>query len=288
MYEQFFGFQARPFALTPDPRFLLLTSRHAAALTMLEYGLASDAGISVLTGEVGCGKTTLTRHVLGRLGPDRIAGNLNHTHRGSGRLLHWAALALGLEATAGGPTALYRTFHRFLAEQRAQSRRVLLVVDEAQNLGAARLEELRVLSNLNDGGGAVLQLLLVGQPELHATLGRPKLRQLAQRVAVECNLGGLTRDETHEYVRHRVSVAGGRPDLFSVGAVDLAHLHAGGIPRLVNQLCDRALVYAFADQRTEVDGAVMEQVVRDRLSGGIFPAQQSTTGRRRRRLASAG
>ncbi len=283
MYEQFFSFQQRPFALSPDPRFLLMTEQHQAAMTMLDYGLASQAAISVLTGEVGSGKTTLTRHLLASMRPDITVGVINQTHRNSGRLLLWAALALGIEVHGSSATASYRAFARFIAGQRSQGRRVLLVVDEAQNLGPTRLEELRILSNVNDDGGADLQLLLVGQPELRTTMARPKLRQLAQRVAVECNLAGLTRDETHAYVRHRLVVAGGHGELFSPGAVDLAHMHSGGIPRLVNQLCDRALVYAFADQQASVGSGHMDQVVRDRLEGGIFPGAVSPERRPRRR-----
>ncbi len=283
MYCQSFGFHERPFALSPDPRFLMLTPRHEAAITMLEYGLASESAISVLTGEIGSGKTTLTRHLASRLGPEVVVGVVNHTHRGSGRLLQWAALALGVEPRGRGVAGLYRAFAGFVAEQRSHGRRVLLIVDEAQNLGPTRLEELRILSNVNDGGGVDLQLLLVGQPELRATMGRRRLRQLAQRVAVECNLSGLMRDETHAYVRHRLAVAGGRPEIFSAGALDVAHLHSGGIPRLVNQLCDRALVYAFAEQRSEVDAGTMEQVVRDRIDGGIFPDAAPREQRRRKR-----
>lgn len=283
MYEQHFGFRERPFSLSPDPRFLLLTPRHQAAITMLEYGLASEAAISVLTGEIGSGKTTLTRYLVARMGPDVEVGVINHTHRGSGRLLHWAALSLGVESRRRGMTDLYRAFSTHIAGQRARARRVLLVVDEAQNLGPARLEELRVLSNLNDGGGVDLQLLLVGQPELRETMGRARLRQLAQRVGVECDLSGLSRDETHAYVRHRLAVAGGSPDLFAPGAIDVAHLHSGGIPRLINQLCDRALVYAFADQGNSVDAGVMEQVVQDRVDGGIFPDAAAIERRARRR-----
>jgi general secretion pathway protein A len=284
MYEKFFGFHERPFSLAPDPRFLLMTERHQAAATMLDYGLASEAPISVLTGEVGSGKTTLTRHLIAGMGPQVTVGVINQTHRNSGRLLLWAALALGIEVRGSSATASYRAFARFIAVQRDQGRRVLLVVDEAQNLGPTRLEELRILSNVNDNGGMDLQLLLVGQPELRVTMARPKLRQLAQRVAVECNLTGLTRDETHAYVRHRLTVAGGRGDLFSAGAVDLAYMHSAGIPRLVNQLCDRALVYAFADQQSNVGSGHLDQVVRDRLEGGIFPDAASAERRSRRRI----
>jgi len=285
MYEQHFGLSERPFSLSPDPRFLLLTSRHEAAVTMLEYGLATEAAISVLTGEIGGGKTTLTRYLMSRLGPEVQVGVVSHTHAGSGRLLQWAAFAFGVEARGRGVTDLYRAFTDFVSSRRRDGRRVLLIVDEAQNLGIARLEELRVLSNVNDGGGVDLQLLLVGQPELRDVMSRPRLRQLAQRVAVECNLSGMTRNETHDYVRHRMGVAAGRADIFSLGALDLAHIHSGGIPRLVNQLCDRALIYAFAEQRAEVDGGLMEQVVRDRLEGGIFPDPTAVATRPRRRKA---
>jgi len=272
MYEQYFGLSARPFSLAPDPHFLFMTRQHGMAVTMLEYGLTSESLISVLTGEVGSGKTTLIRHVIGRLGQDVTVGLINNTHPGSGTLLQWVAVAFDLEPVRHDETGLYSAFVERLASERARGRRLMLIVDEAQNLGFERLEELRVLSNVNDGHRVDLLLVLVGQPELREALRRTNLRQLAQRVGVDFHLTALSNEESRQYVQHRMRVAGGRPDLFSAAALDLAHAHSGGVPRLLNQLCDTALVYAFADQRHDVDHTLMEQVVRDRRAGGIFPA----------------
>jgi type II secretory pathway predicted ATPase ExeA len=284
MYQEFYGLRARPFSLAPDPQFLLMTRQHGMAVTMLEYGLSSESLVSVLTGEVGSGKTTLVRHMIGRLDPDVAVGLISNTHRGSGKLLQWVAVAFDLKPRRQDVACLYRAFLEFLEEKRAKGQRLLLVVDEAQNLGAARLEELRVLSNVNQGNQVDLMLLLVGQPELRETMRKPKLLQLAQRVGTDYHLSALARDETREYVQHRLRVAGGDPNLFTVGAVDIAHLNSGGVPRLLNQLCDTALVYGFADQRTEVDAALMEQVVRDRVAGGIFPTAPIPGSQQRRAL----
>jgi type II secretory pathway predicted ATPase ExeA len=271
MYEQHFGFSEKPFGLTPDPRFLFLTRHHQMALTAMEYGLAGDALITVLTGEVGSGKTTLVRHFTRSLAPDIRVGVITNMHRGSGKLLQWVLMALGLVARRRDVAGLYGRFIEHLDSETSAGRRVLLIVDEAQNLGAPRLEELRVLSNVNDTRPLALQLVLVGQPELRSTLRKPKLRQLAQRVGADYHLGALSRDETRDYVRHRLQIVGARSEVFSTGAIDIVHLHSGGVPRLINQLCDTALVYSLADQRNDVDAGLMEQVVTDRATGGIFP-----------------
>jgi len=283
MYEQHFGLSERPFSLSPEPRFLYLSRHHEMALTSLEYGFAGGALITLLTGEVGCGKTTLVRHFVAGLDPAVSVGVISHTHRGSGKLLQWVAMAFGVTPRRQDVASVYQAFTAHLDSLVAGGKRLMLIVDEAQNLGLSRLEELRVLSNVNDSRTLAFQLVLVGQPELRTTLRRPKLRQLAQRVGADYHLGTLSRDETREYVRHRIQLTGGSPCLFSVGAIDVAHLHSGGVPRLVNQLCDTALVYAFAEQRFDVDAALMEQVVNDRAAGGIFP---DATGRhpRLRRL----
>jgi type II secretory pathway predicted ATPase ExeA len=282
MYEQHFGLSARPFSLAPDPHFLFMTRQHGMAVTMLEYGLTSESLISVLTGDVGSGKTTLIHHMIGRLGQDVTVGLINNTHPGSGTLLQWVAVAFKLEPSRHDATGLYSAFVDRLAAERARGRRLMLIVDEAQNLGVERLEELRVLSNVNDGRRVDLMLVLVGQPELREALRRTSLRQLAQRVGVDFHLTALSHEESREYVQHRLRVAGGHPDLFTADALDLAHLHSGGVPRLLNQLCDTALVYAYADQRRDVDASLMELVVHDRLAGGIFPAAAAGLGGRER------
>jgi general secretion pathway protein A len=270
MYEQFYGLRERPFSLVPDPQFLLMTRQHDMALTMLRYGLASQAMISVLTGEVGSGKTTLVRHLLASLDEDVTVGLVNCTPERSASLMQWIALALNLPSRAVDAAALYRELTDFLVAEYATGRRVLLILDEAQNLSPARLEELRVLTNLNTDKHLVLQLVLVGQPELREKLRRDRLRQFAQRVGVDYHLKALRREETGAYVAHRLETAGGKPDLIADDALDVVHEHSGGVPRLINQLCDMALVYGFADQKTCIERDILVQVAQDRVAGGIF------------------
>jgi type II secretory pathway predicted ATPase ExeA len=271
MYESYYGLREKPFGLVPDPAFLYPSRHHQFALMMLEYAVLNRASFSLLTGEVGSGKTILIRQLLTRLGPDIRAGLISNTNRHFGKLLQWVCLAFGLDFRGQDDAGLYQTFVDFLIEQYAAGKRVVLIVDEAQNLDPAMLEELRVLSNVNADQHLVLQTILVGQPELREVLRRRDLRQFAQRISTDYHLPTLTMQETKLYVRHRLSVAGGNPELIDSDAVDLAWSRSGGIPRLVNQLCDTALVYGFADQRQRVDLATMEQVVQDRTSGGLFP-----------------
>lgn len=282
MYEQHFGLTERPFSLVPDARFLYLSRQHEMALTALEYGLAGDALITVLTGDVGCGKTTLIKRFIAGLDPGVNVGVISNVHRGSGKLLQWVVMTFGVSPRRHDVASMFEAFAAHLDAEASAQRRLMLIVDEAQNLGVSRLEELRVLSNVNDSRTVAFQLVLVGQPELRATLRRPKLRQLAQRVGADYHLGTLSRDETREYVRHRMQLVSGSPGLFSGGSIDVAHLHSGGVPRLLNQLCDTALVYAFAEQRSDVDAALMEKVVADRAAGGIFPDAAGNRPRRRR------
>jgi len=271
MYESYYGLREKPFALAPDPGFLYPSRHHQFALMMLEYAIMNRAGFSMLTGEVGSGKTTLIRHLLGRVTDDIRVGMISNTNRKFGKLLQWICLAYGLAYRDKDDAALYETFVDFLVQEYAAGRRVLLVVDEAQNLDPEMLEELRVLSNVNADKHLVLQTILVGQPELRDTLRRTDLRQLAQRIGTDYHLPALTMQDARLYVRHRLSVAGGDPELIDTEAVDLVWTRSGGVPRLVNQLCDTALVYGFADQRSRIDLELMSQVVADRTAGGIFP-----------------
>jgi general secretion pathway protein A len=276
MYESFFGFRERPFSLLPDPSFLYLGHKHRIALTMLQYGLVSNAGFTVVTGEIGSGKTTLLRQILNELGRDITVGMITNTHQSFGELLQWVLLAFGLEHRGKEKVERYESFVNFVISQYAKGKRVVLVIDEAQNLSAETLEELRMLSNINADKNQVLQLILVGQPELRSMLQLPQLKQFAQRVSVSHHLDALSADETCQYVRHRVSVAGGDPELFSEKACALLWFHSRGVPRVINTLCDMALVYAYAAQQQTVDADQIKEVVRDRKKGGLFAGRDES------------
>jgi len=178
-------------------------------------------------------------------------------------------LSFGLEHSGKDEVALYEQFTRFLIGEYAKGRKVVLIVDEAQNLGRVRLEELRVLSNINADKHLLLQTILVGQPELRALIRMPQLLPLAQRIGADYHIGALSAKEARNYILHRLRVAGGRLNLFTYSAVMLAYQNSGGIPRLINQYCDRALVYGYAERRTRIDGELMAQVIQDRLSNDL-------------------
>ena len=270
MYEAFFGLREKPFALAPDPEFLFMGRHHRRALTLLEYALRSGTGFALVTGRVGCGKTTVVRSMLGRASQEFTVGLIANTHRGLGNLLPWEARAIGMKQIASEESELHDAFVDYLIREYASCRRVVLIIDEAQNLSVAALEQLRVLSNVNTGKDLLLQTILIGQPELRTTLARPELRQFAQRIAIEYHMESLSRDETYAYVRHRLTVAGGDAGLFASEAVELLHEHTGGVPRLINQICDTALAYAFGDQHPGVDRATVGQVLQDRRAGGLL------------------
>jgi general secretion pathway protein A len=272
MYERHFGFRAKPFSLTPDPAFLYPSRQHAMGMTMLEYGLESQAAFSLLTGDIGCGKTTLVRRLLRGLGDRVVVGLISHTHAQFKSIHSWALAALGVVAADDSEVGQYSALADSFVGQYARGRRTLLIIDEAQNLSVQVLEELRLLSNVNSERDLILQVLLVGQPELREKLSRPEMIQFAQRVSVDFHLKPLDRTETHAYVRHRLEVAGGAPALFAADAIELVHARTKGVPRLVNQLCDFGLLYAFADGRRTIDADLIAQVLRDRGNGVALPA----------------
>ncbi len=270
MYEKFYGFDEKPFSLLPDPAFLYLGRRHRAALTMLQYRLMSNAGFSVVTGEIGSGKTTLIRQILNEVEADVTVGLISNAHQSFGELLQWVLMAFGLDYKGREKVELYEQFVNFVIGEYASGRRTVLIIDEAQNLAIETLEELRMLSNVNADKSQVLQLVLVGQPELRETLQLPQLEQFAQRILVSHHLQALGAEETDEYIRHRLEVAGGSPDLFEPKARSLVWYYSRGVPRVINTLCDISLVYGYAANADRIDAELVREVVRDRRDGGVF------------------
>jgi len=212
MYLDYFGFHERPFALLPDPKMLYWSKAHAEAFAMMEYGIMSGAPITVVTGEVGAGKTTLIRHLLNRLDKHYSVGLVSNAQRGRGEMLHWVLSSLGHEVdTTISYVQLFNQFQKILIDTFAEGKRTLLIVDEAQNLDEESLEELRMFSNINSDKDDLIQLMLVGQPELGEMISKPELRQFAQRIAALYHIPNLTILEVCEYIRHRIAEVGGEP-----------------------------------------------------------------------------
>jgi general secretion pathway protein A len=267
MYTAFYGLREKPFSLTPDPRFLFLSESHREALAHVIYGIEQGEGFIAVTGEVGTGKTTLSRTLLQRMGSDtEVAFVFNPTLSGE-ELLRAISLEFGLITDGLSRADLNDQLNQFLLESRREGVRALLIVDEAQNLAPATLEEIRLLSNLETSTSKLLQILLFGQPELDEMLDSRELRQLRQRITVRWMLEPLSSAETSEYVRHRLRVAAGRDvDIFTDRALREIRRRAHGIPRLVNVLCDRALLAGYADGALELGPRFIDRAAREILS----------------------
>ena len=249
MYTTYYGFSGKPFQLSPDPRFFFGSSGHRRALAYLRYGLGQGEGFIVITGGIGTGKTTLVRSLFNELDPGGIvAAQLVTTQLEADDLLRMVVAAFGLPHEGLNKASLIRHFEDFLCTCARQGRRVLLVVDEAQNLPARSLEELRMLSNFQVDETPLLQSFLLGQEEFRTTLQGPGMEQLRQRVIASCHLSPLTEQETRDYMEHRLRVVGWQEDpRFSDGAYSAIHHYSQGIPRRVNVLCDRVLLYGFLE-----------------------------------------
>lgn len=274
MYEIFYGFRSKPFSLLPDPEFLYLSKKHHMALTLLEYGLWNQASFSVITGGIGTGKTTMIRHFLNKLERGVVIGLISNTHPSFNELLQWILLAFNLEYSGKDKVGMYKMFVDFLIREYAANRRAILIVDEAQNMSTQALEELRMLSNINAEKDQVLQIILVGQAGLRDCLRDPSLEQFAQRIAVDYHLDALDADETQAYIHHRLSVAGGDPNIFSEGACNAIFQYSGGIPRLINLLCDTALVYGYAEQKLHIDSQLIHDVAQEKQRTSVLPLKQ--------------
>ena len=271
MYESFFHLREKPFTLLPDPGFLFLSDKHRMALTLLEYGLMNQSGFTVISGDIGTGKTTLIRHLLDNMDREHTVGLISNTHREFGELLQWILLTFDIDHKGMDKVEMYQRFIDFIIDEYAHNRRTVLIVDEAQNMAAETLEELRMLSNINADKDQALQVILVGQRELRDTLRRPDLVQFAQRISVDYHLDPLSEPEVIGYIRHRLQTAGGDPELFSEDAARAVHRFSGGVPRLINQLCDNALVYGYAEQLQQIDSQLINDVAYEKQKGGIFP-----------------
>ena len=269
MYEGFYGLSERPFALLPDASFLYLSKGHGTALTLLRYSVMNRQGFTVVSGEVGSGKTTLINRLLDEMKSGVTVGLINFTTRSFGDMAEWIMMAYGLPYKGKGKVELYDDFTQFMIREYAAGRPVVLIVDEAQNLGIRGLEEIRMLSNVNAQKDYLLHVILVGQPELRSLLQSPQLRQLTQRVSVAYHLRRLTEEEVFQYIVHRVTLVGGSPTLFDPDAVRLIAAASDGIPRLINTFCDLALVYAFSEEKTTVGAPEVRAVLEDRRRMGL-------------------
>jgi general secretion pathway protein A len=259
MYEDFYGLTERPFTLLPDPEFLYLSPQHKLARAYLEYGINQRVGFVVLTGEVGTGKTTLIKSLLRQRERNLRLGVLYQTSVGAEDLLEWLLKEFEVPGRVVSRTARLGAFNQFLLTAYARGEHVVLLVDEAQNLGPEALEELRLLSNLQAGKEPLLQVILIGHPGLRERLRHPSLRQLAQRVAVHYHLMPLDRPESKEYIRFRLARAGGS-GIFTESALDKLYDYTQGVPRRLNTWSDLALVAGFAEGRQEIDGDFIDMV----------------------------
>ncbi len=271
MYLAHYGFTQMPFNLAPDPDCLYLSEKHRLGLSLLQYGLSeSVGGLTVISGAVGAGKTTLLRKLLQQLDYERLTvGVINNTLGFDEKLIHWVVSAFNLSYEGRDNLALFREFQQFLINQYAQGKITVLIVDEAQNLNDKALEELRLLTNINAERDQLLKIVLLGQPELLELLSQPRLSQIAQRVSVEYHLEPLNRLDTRNYIHHRLEKAGGAADIFSDKACDIIYCLSGGVPRLINTLCDYALVYGFAQGSHKIGFAAVLESAKGRRLGGI-------------------
>ena len=265
MYEAFYGLTNKPFQLNPDPNFYFGSKQHRRAKAYLDYGVSRNEGFIVITGEIGAGKTTLLRALIDGLhGSNVVVGHLVTTQLGAEDTLRMVGAAFGFRVKDVPKSELLITLEAFLISQTSKGKRCLLIVDEAQNLTARAVEELRMLSNFQFGNQALLQSFLVGQPEFREILQRPEMEQFRQRVAATCHIGPLDPEETQRYIEHRLKCAGstGKPS-FDIEAFDGIHLASGGIPRRINSMCDRLLLLGFLAGKTHLSANDVTEVVKE-------------------------
>ena len=274
MYKSFYQLHSKPFSLLPDSDFLYLGSTHRTAYSLLEYGLLTEAPFMVLTGDPGTGKTSLLHRLIADNRDTYSIGFLSNARYDVEYLLPWILLALGLNTKQLDPVEAQHLFAKFLAEQAIRKRRVVLIMDEAQNLGVKLLEELRLLSNLNQEKTLQLQIILSGQPDLQTLLRRVDMTQFAQRVVVDYHIQPFTEDEVAQYIHHRIQLSGSSRPLFTPQACALTYRLSQGNPRLINQVCEMALTYGFAQQSPHITTQLLAQAALDRRKNRILPLSE--------------
>ncbi|MBU2958950.1 AAA family ATPase [Paracoccus sp. C2R09] len=256
----------RPFSILPDPGMLFWSKSHRKAFSVLEYGLMTRAPLTVVTGEVGTGKTTLIQALLARTEQEVRVGLISNARGDRGDLLRWILNAFDIDTPRDADyVSLFQAFQDFVLSEYAAGNLVILIFDEAQNLGAETLEELRMLTNINSGTDELLQLILLGQPELREIITRPELRQFAQRVSATFHLDGFDLQGTRDYIAHRLTEAGGTGTEIDVEAADRIHAESGGIPRMINKIADLALVYGAAADQKVVKAELIDELIADGL-----------------------
>lgn len=267
LYVGHFGLTERPFSLLPDPSFLYWSNQHKRAFSILEFGIMSRAPITLITGEIGSGKTTLLQKLISQMEDDVTVGLISNAQGGRGELLYWILSALEVPVPeADSYVKLFHSLQDFMISEYAQKRRVILIFDEAQNLSREGLEEVRMLTNINSNKDELLQLILVGQPELRDMVLHPEMRQMAQRVAASFHLPSMDADTVAHYITHRLKVAGGSGNEFTSEACTEIHEATAGVPRLINQLCEFAMLYTWAEGERIVTAKIVQNVLAD----GVF------------------
>ena len=263
MYCDHFGFSEKPFTITPNPHFVFLSTVHREAFARLLYGVDSHAGFIALTGEGGTGKTTMLRTLLTQLDPEKYTCALIfNSCMSSEQLLASVCRELGIETVEQNRYGYLEALNGFLIDQNSKGRTVILVIDEAQNLAPEVLEQVRMISNLETERDKLIQIILAGQPELNAVLRRHDLRQLSQRITVRCRLAPMNIDETSQYISHRLRISGSRiPDIFSARAVKRIYRYSHGNPRLINVVCEQALVMAWTRETQSVSPSIVADVI---------------------------
>jgi general secretion pathway protein A len=271
MYEAFYGLKEKAFNLNPDPEYFYMSREHEDAYRHLEYAISESKGFAVITGEIGSGKTTLINYLLYKLELDINIGLITNTNIPASQFLKAICREFEINVDVREKVDIMDIFQDFLLERYAQNERVLLIIDEAQNVSLEAMEEIRMLSNLEAEKNHLIQIILIGQPELKSKLQRHDLKQFAQRVSTHYHINGLNKDEVNNYIRYRLEVGQAENlDLFQEDAIELIYKNSLGIPRIINVICDTALVYGYADELKIIDKSLIETVIKEREESGIF------------------